>query len=112
MSSNRNILQRKYYIIVSYETAEMGMTNNFTKEEAKDVAYSELYTRCKTIQAAIAPCGIESTLLKSEELAELLYIAYNKDDADMYDIKRALNSGLYRLYSTATNVMEKKRAAL
>ena len=112
MSSNRNILQRKYYIIVSYETAEMGMTNNFTKEEAKDVAYSELYTRCKTIQAAIAPCGIESTLLKSEELAELLYIAYNKDDADMYDIKKALNSGLYRLYSTATNVMEKKRAAL
>ena len=112
MSSNRNILQRKYYIIVSYETAEMGMTNNFTKEEAKDVAYSELYTRCKTIQAAIAPCGIESTLLKSEELAELLYIAYNKDDADMYDVKKALNSGLYRLYSTATNVIEKKRAAL
>ena len=112
MSSNRNILQRKYYIIVSYETAEMGMTNNFTKEEAKDVAYSELYTRCKTIQAAIAPCGIESTILKSEELAELLYIAYNKDDADMYDVKRAINNGLYSLYSTAKSVREKKQEAL
>jgi len=112
MSLNRNILQRKYYIIVSYETAEMGMTNNFTKEEAKDVAYSELYTRCKTIQAAIAPCGVESTLLKSEELAELLYIAYNKDDADVYDVKKALNSGFYRLYSTAKSVAEKKREAL
>ena len=112
MSLNRNILQRKYYIIVSYETAEMGMTNSFSKEEAKDVAYSELYTRCKTIQAAIAPCGIESTLLKSEELAELLYIAYNKDDADMYDVKRAIDAGLYRLYSTAPSVMDKKRAIL
>ena len=112
MSLNRNILQRKYYIIVSYETAEMGMTNNFTKDEAKDVAYSELYTRCKTIQAAIAPCGVESTLLKSEELAELLYIAYNKDDADVYDVKRALNGGFYRLYSTAKSVIEKKREAL
>lgn len=112
MSLNRNILQRKYYIIVSYETAEMGMTNNFTKEEAKDVAYSELYTRCKTIQAAIAPCGVESTLLKSEELAELLYIAYNKDDADIFDVKRAINSGFYRLYSTAKSVVEKKKEAL
>ena len=112
MSSNRNILQRKYYIIVSYETAEMGMTNNFTKEEAKDVAYSELYTRCKTIQAAIAPCGIESSILKSEELAELLYIAYNKDDADIYDVKKEINNGFYRLYSTAKSVMEKKQEAL
>lgn len=112
MSANRNVLQRKYYIIISYETAEMGMTNNFTKEEAKDVAYSELYTRCKTIQAAIAPCGIESTILKSEELAELLYIAYNKDDSDIYDVRRAINSGLYRLYSTAPSVIEKKKAAI
>ncbi|MBO5142287.1 MAG: hypothetical protein J6C46_04735 [Clostridia bacterium] len=112
MSLNRNILQRKYYILVSYETAEMGMTTSFSKEEAKDVAYSELYTRCKTIQAAIMPCGIESTILKSEELAELLYIAYNKDDADMYDVKRAINSGFYRLYSTATSVREKKQLAL
>ena len=112
MSSNRNILQRKYFIIVSYETAEMGMTNNFTKEEAKDVAYSELFTRCKTIQAAIAPCGVESSILKSEELAELLYIAYNKDDADMYDIKNAINSGVYSLYSRGESVMEKKRVAL
>lgn len=112
MNQNRNILQRKYYIIVSYETSEMGMTTNFSKEEAKDVAYSELYTRCKTIQAAIMPCGVESTLLKSEELAELLYIAYNKDDADMYDVKRAINSGFYRLYSTAPSVMDKKREAL
>lgn len=112
MNLNRNILQRKYYIILSYETAEMGMTTNFSKEEAKDVAYSELYTRCKTVQAAIAPCGVESTILKSDELAELLYVAYNKDDADMYDVKRALSSGFYRLYSTAPSVMEKKRAAM
>lgn len=112
MSLNRNILQRKYFIIVSYETSEMGMTSNFTKDEARDVAYSELYTRCKTIQAAIASCGIETELLKSEELAELLYIAYNKDDADVYDVKKAINSGFYRLYSTAPSVIEKKREAL
>lgn len=112
MSSNRNILQRKYYIIISAESAELDVNGTFSKEEVKDVAYSDLYTRCKTIQAAIAPCGIESSILTSEELAELLYIAYNKDEADIYDIKKSLDSGIYRLYSTATNVMDKKRAAL
>lgn len=112
MSLNRNILQRKYYIIVSYETADMGLVNNFSKEEAKDVAYSELYTRCKTLQAAIAPCGIESSILRGEDLAELLYIAYNKDDANVYNIKDAIRNGVFRLYSTATSVLEKKKAAL
>lgn len=112
MNLNRSVLQRKYYIIVSYEPAEMGITNTFSKEEAKDVAYADLYTRCKTIQAALAPCGIESSILKSEELAELLYIAYNKDDADMFDVKRAIEGGFTRLYSTAPSVMEKKREAL
>lgn len=112
MSSNRNILQRKYYIIISAESAELDVNGTFSKEEVKDVAYSDLYTRCKTIQAAITPCGIESSILTSEELAELLYIAYNKDEADIYDIKKSLDSGIYRLYSTATNVMDKKRAAL
>ena len=112
MSSNRNILQRKYYMIVSYEVADMGLTTKFTKEEARDVAYSELYTRCKTLQAAIAPCGIESEILRGDELAELLFIAYNKDDANVYNVKDAISRGIFRLYSTATSVLEKKRASL
>ena len=111
MSSNRNILQRKYYMIVSYETLEMGLTNSFSSEEAKDVAYSELYTRCKTLQGAIAACGIETEILRSEDLAELLFIAYNKEDASAFNIREALNNGIYRLYSTATSVLEKKKAA-
>lgn len=112
MSSNTNILQRKYYMIVSYESTEIGLTNNFSKDETKDVAYSELYTRCKTLQAAISACGIETELLRSEDLAELLFIAYNKDDANVYNVKDAIRSGIYRLYSTATSVLDKKRAAL
>ena len=112
MSSNRNILQRKYYMVVSYETLEMGLTNNFSDEEAKDVAYSELYTRCKTLQGAISACGIETEILRSEDLAELLFVAYNKDDAAVYSIREAMRNGIYRLYSTATSVIEKKKAAL
>ena len=88
------------------------MTTNFTKEEAHDLAYSELYTRCRSISGALVPCGVETKILTSEELAELLYIAYNKDDSDIFNIKKALNSGFYRLYSTAEDIVEKKRMAI
>lgn len=112
MSLNKNILQRRYYIVVSYYISELGLATNFTKEEAHDLAYSELYTRCRSISGALVPCGVESKILTSNELAELLYIAYNKDDADIYNIRKALNSGFYRLYSTAQDVVEKKRIAI
>lgn len=112
MSMNRNILQRKYYVVISYHSSELGLATNFKKEEVRDLAYSELYTRCRSISAALAPCGVESSILKSEELAELLYIAYNKDEADTYNLKKALDNGYYRLYSTAQDVKSKKDALL
>lgn len=112
MSMNRNILQRKYYVVISYHSSELGLATNFKREEVKDLAYSELYTRCRSISAALAPCGVESSILKSEELAELLYIAYNKDEADTYNLKKALENGYYRLYSTAPDVKAKKDAML
>ncbi len=112
MSMNRNILQRKYYVVISYHSSELGLTTTFKKEEVRDLAYSELYTRCRSIAAALAPCGIESSILKSEELAELLYIAYNKDEADTYNLKKALDNGYYRLYSTAQDIKSKKDALL
>lgn len=112
MSMNKNILQRKYYVVISYHSSELGLATNFKKEEVRDLAYSELYTRCRSISAALSPCGIESSILRSEELAELLYIAYNKDEADTYNLKKALDNGYYRLYSTAQDVKEKKDAIL
>ena len=112
MSLNKNILQRKYYVVISYYTSELGLATNFTKEEAHDLAYSELYTRCRSVASALLPCGVDAQIMKSDELAEMLYIAYNKDDADVYNIKKAIDNGFYRLYSTAQDVLEKKQIAI
>lgn len=109
MSLNRNILQRKYYVVVSYYASELGLATNFTKDEAHDLAYSELYTRCRSIAGALVPCGVEATIMKSDEIAEMLYIAYNKDDADAYNIHKAIDNGFYRLYSKGQDIFEKKQ---
>lgn len=112
MSMNKNILQRKYYIVVSYYASELGLQTNFTKEEAHNLAYSELYTRCRSIAGALLPCGVDAQIMKSNELAEMLYVAYNKDDADVYNVHKAIENGFYRLYSTAQDVLEKKQIAI
>ena len=111
MSSNRDILQRKFYMVASYDTLEMGFTAGYTADDIKDMAYSELYTRCKTLQSAIYPCGVETEILRTEDLAELLFIAYNKDDASAYNVREALDGGVLRLVSTAHSVQDKKRFA-
>ena len=57
------------------------MATNFTKEDAHDLAYSELYTRCRSIAGALAPCGVQTSIMNSMELAEMLYVAYNRDES-------------------------------
>ena len=42
-------------------------------------------------------------------MAELLYISYNRDDERILNIRSALDSGFYRLYSTSKDVYDKKR---
>ena len=40
---------------------------------------------------------------------ELLYVAYNRDESEVYTLRNALNSEYNRLYSTAKDVMEEKK---
>ena len=48
-------------------------------------------------------------ILNSEELVELLYVAYNRDAAESFTLRDAINSDYTRLYSTARDVLEEKK---
>ena len=74
MSLNKNVLNQKYYIIVPYYPEELGQ-NNFDKEEIKNLAFSELYTRCQSMMRTLAGCDVKGTILSSNELIDLLYVA-------------------------------------
>ena len=73
------------------------------------MAFSELYTRAQTLIRALASAEVVGTVLNSEELMELLYIAYNRDESEIYTLRNALNASYDRLYSTAKDVMEEKK---
>lgn len=111
MSLNKNVLNKQYYIITSYYPSELGNTN-FDKEELQNIAFSELYTRCQAIISSLYSTGVTGKILDSNSLAELLYMAYNRDEAEVFGLDKALFAKYDALYSTAPEVIEKKIVAL
>lgn len=111
MSLNKNVLRKHYYIILSYYSAELG-TNITNEEEKKNMIFSELYTRAQTIIRTLFACSMKGKVLDSNELAELLYVAYNRDEAEVYGVDKAIKAGYTELYSTAPDVLDKRMAAL
>lgn len=111
MSLNKNISTKQYYVIIPYYPSELG-SNQFDREEIESLAFSELYTRCQSIIRTLGVCGVNGKILNSVELAELLYVAYNRDEAEVFEISRALEAGCDEMYSTAPDVLEKKMQSL
>lgn len=109
LSESKNILQQKTYIIISYYTSEFGDTSTYSNDEVDDIAFSELYTRAQTLIRALASAEVTGRVLNSEELMELLYIAYNREQSEIYTLRNALNSEYDKLYSTARDVFEEKK---
>ena len=72
----------------------------------------ELYTKAQAIINSLAVCGINSKILDSTELAELLYVAYNRDESETFNLRKALNAGYEDLYSTAPDVLDKRMKEL
>lgn len=111
MSFNKNILTKQYYIIISYYSEDMD-SKDFDKEEIKNLAFSELYTKAQSIISALYVCGVNGKILNSTELTELLYVAYNRDESEVYDLNKMLNAGYEDLYSTAPDVLDRKMREL
>lgn len=111
MSLNKNVLNQKYYIVIPYFPEELGETN-FDKQEIKNLAFSELYTRAQSIIRTLSVCGVNGKVLDSNQLVDLLYVAYNRDDAELFGVDKAIESGYNELYSTAQDVIDKKMKAL
>lgn len=111
MSLNRNILTKQYYIVLSYYPEDLS-NGMYGEEEISNIAFSELYTRAQSTISLLSVCGINGKILDSNELADLLYTAYNRDEAEVYDLNRAINAGYDSLYTTAPDILEKKMKEL
>ena len=111
MSLNKNILRKKYYIILSYHATS---TDNelLDKEEIKDAAFGDLYTKCQSLIRVLASTEVIGRVLNSTELVDLLYNSYNRDEAEAFGINKAQEAEYDDLYITAPDVLDKRMIAL
>lgn len=107
MSKNKNVLNKKYYVVIAYSADELG-NNNYDKDELRGMAFSELYTKAQSLIRTLSSCSVTGRILNSLELAELLYMAYNRDEAETYNLEKEIRAGLMEMYSVSTDVFEKK----
>ena len=105
LSLNKNILNKKYYVVIPYYVEEQG---NYDKNEIREQAFSELYTKAQSIIRTLSVSSVIGRVLSSTELVDLLYMAYNREDAESYGVDKALKAGYNELYSTAPDYMDKK----
>lgn len=111
MSLNKNILNKKYYIVISYFSEEAN-NPDMDREEKRNAAFAELYTRSQSIIKALSACEVEGRILRTNELMELLYMTYNRDEAEVLGLESALRSGYDSMYATAPEVLNKKMKEL
>lgn len=109
MNENKNMLHQKTYLVMSYFVSELGDASKYNADEINDLVFSELYTRAQTVIRAIGSAEVSAKVLDSEELAELLYVAYNRDEAETYTLSNALNAEYDRLYSTGRDAFEERK---
>ena len=112
LSTNRNVLQQKTYVVVSYYASEIEKKETSSKEEIDSLCFSELYTRTQTILRSLGSAGVIGKILDSEELSELLYVAYNRDESEIMRLSRALDAEYDALYSTGRDVIKKRQEVI
>ena len=112
MTQNTNVLQKKYYIAVSYHTSEAGIVNSMNPEDLYRVAYTELTNRAESICGGLISSGVEARILDTYELTEVMYVAVNRDDADIFNIKKIIDSKISSISITAKSAEEKKKELL
>ncbi len=111
ISQNKNVLRKHYYIIVPYYKSELG-SDLLDEDEKRSMIFSELYTRAQSIIRTLFACSMKCKILNSDELLELLYVAYNREDSEIFGVDKAIQAGYDELYTTAPDVLDKRMLEL
>lgn len=73
-----NSQQKHRYIIIPYD--DVGDLSELSDSEKSSHASEELRLRASVIRAGLEPVGVGARMLNTEELIELIYSSYHRDD--------------------------------
>ena len=100
-----NSQQKKRYIIIPYD--EVVLLDNLTEDEKVNYAAKEIRNRCNIIMSNLKSVGVISRILNTEELVELVYSCYNRDDysyAEAISNKEAFSTFVHGTHDNYKNM--------
>lgn len=83
-----NSLQKKRYIIVPYD--EVDLLGELSEEEKVHYAAREVRNRCNVIKSNLDAVGVNSVIMDTKGLVELVYSSYHRDD---FSFAEAISNG-------------------
>lgn len=93
ITSHSDILEKKYYIAISYKYNQSNFNQAQTEDEKFETAFNTISNRVNSILTALAGSDLTGKMLNGYELAELLYVSFNKKDSNKYKLDKAIKSG-------------------
>lgn len=75
------VLDKKFYIVVSYSGLEKGMEGMIKKEDFASEAKANLHIKAESLLAQLARLSLRAKVLEKEELIKLFYDIYNQEDS-------------------------------
>ncbi len=100
----KNMLERRYYIAISHIYNLSKFKEDLTKQEILSNAFFDIDNKANSLIGALQRAKLDGKLLTGQELAELLYVSYNKADSEYYRLENAFNSRFSHLYTSAEAV--------
>lgn len=76
------ILDKKFYMVISFSFLELGATHALKKEDFAPVAQANLNTKANTLLDQIARLNLKAKVLQKNELIKLFYEHYNPLESD------------------------------
>jgi hypothetical protein len=99
--SNKNMLQRRYFIIVSYEHDPREYSEIQTYEDILDSAFNDISGKLHSISSSLSRGGLDSEILTGYQYMDLIYSSYNKEESEILPLANALDSQFSHYVTTS-----------
>ena len=106
--SQKSMLEKKYYIVISHKHNTTAFEEELTEKELIHNAFFDISNKGRAIISALEGAELGGKILTGFEACDLLYRSYNKSESENYKLERAIKSRFSHLYTTSEPVELKR----
>ncbi|RJQ38432.1 hypothetical protein C4559_01435 [Candidatus Microgenomates bacterium] len=96
-----SVLDKKFYLIISFSALEKGIKSVLGKEGFVNQAKAGLHTKADSLLTQLSRLSLPSRILEKEALIKLFYEIYNEEASDENQISENLKTPIVRMKGTS-----------